>query len=255
MKQLLNKRDHEILPVGCNSACAGWRLGVAGCLIAEVTLPQSPAADPEYADFHCVTRPAAACFCACVCVSLGVGGCVCLIALHCWTQSVHWSSANIRPRPHKTTAIRPHASIQTGSRSVEGFGISITSIQFNSGSKRQNRRGSCKRDLHSGTFKCHISHISRRITLIKHYLSEDTWDRADKGALISASKGLETQKSRGNGFTLAASPSWSCSSVWNRVGVASSSCRDRHSSASSSRHSEPTPFESKLLKTSFRRSS
>lgn len=62
---------HEIPQAGCNSQCAGWRLGVswvsgwrrvrwAGA--AEVTLQESTAANPEYADFHCASRRAAAGF-------------------------------------------------------------------------------------------------------------------------------------------------------------------------------------------------
>lgn len=250
MKQILNKRDHEILPVGCNSACAGWRPGLPGCLIAEVTLPQSPAANPEYADFHCVTRPAAACFCACVCVSEGG-------VLFNFIVGRNQFTGPVLTFVHAHTRQQPSVHTLLYRRDPEVWShLEYQSHLFNSGLKRQNRRGSCKRALHSGKFKCHISHISTRRTLIKQYLSEDTWDRADKGALILASTGLETQKSRGNGFTLVVgSLSWSCSSVWNRVGVASSSCRDRQSSESSSRHSEPTPFVSKLLKTSFRRSS
>lgn len=62
---------HEIPQAGCNSQCAGWRLGVswmsgwrrvrwAGA--AEVTLQESTAANPEYADLHCASRRAAAGF-------------------------------------------------------------------------------------------------------------------------------------------------------------------------------------------------
>lgn len=58
-----------------------------------------------------------------------------------------------------------------------------------------------------------------------------------------------------NKLTLAVRRSWLCSSVWRRAGVASSRCRDWQRSESSSRHSEPQLLASKLLKTSFRRSS
>lgn len=58
-----------------------------------------------------------------------------------------------------------------------------------------------------------------------------------------------------NKRTLAVRRSCFCSSVWSRAGVASSRCRDRQRSDSSSGHSEPQPLASKLLKTSFRRSS
>lgn len=56
-------------------------------------------------------------------------------------------------------------------------------------------------------------------------------------------------------FTLAPSPSSSRSSVWKRLGAASSSCSDWQSAENSSRHSEPTPSVSKLSKSSFSRSS
>lgn len=97
----------------------------AGRLVpaAEVTLGESAAAHPEYADFHCATRLAAAGFCARL---MGVRARACALffsSLLLDEVSLLALRSQSPPPPHKTTAVRPRAPIQTGGRRVERFGI------------------------------------------------------------------------------------------------------------------------------------
>lgn len=246
VRETLRERLDEIPP----PVCAGRLLPTS-----EVTLGESAAANPEYADFHCA---GGGCLLLCACASDGgAHTCVRVRAPYCFDFIVgHGQSAGppltIPPYPptQKTTAVGPHASMQTGGRRVEGD-LEYKSHLFNSGLKKQNRRGCCKCALHSlGSSNVPFHTFSNGSDINRpETLRMEPRFPPRQGGEQSIQMGWKRL------FTLAPSPSSSRSSAWKRLGAASSSCSDWQSAESSSRHSEPTPLVSKLSKSSFSRSS
>lgn len=113
-------------------------------LTAEVTLGELAAANPEYADFHCVMRMAAACFCA---LLMGVRAHVCVYVCALFFDFIVGRGQSAGHPLTIPTPARQQPSVHALLYNPEADvwrDLEYQSRLFKRGFKKQNRRGSSK---------------------------------------------------------------------------------------------------------------